>query len=90
MVNIVGNPINREEGRQRTVTKSHEQLNKEKKERTQVLTRHSNLPTSSGQGERILIESINYRLQVPGYKYWGYYPSLYSQRNHEEKKTKNT
>jgi len=31
---------------------------------TQVLTRFGNLPTSSGQGERVLIESINYRLKV--------------------------
>ena len=42
----------------------HEQLNKEKKERTQDLTRFGNLPTSSGQGNRVLIESINYRLQI--------------------------
>ena len=43
---------------------SYEQVNKEKKERTQDLTRFDNLPTSSGQGERVIIELINYRLQV--------------------------
>ena len=64
---------------------SHEQVNKEKKERTQDLTKFDNLSTSSGQRERVLIELINY-----GYKYWTQYPSLYGQRSHEEKKTKNT
>jgi len=67
-----------------------EQLNKEKKERTQYLTRFGNLLTSSRQGDRVLIELINYRLQLWEYKYWEYYPPLYSQKNHEEKKTKNT
>ena len=41
------NPANREEGYQIIVTKSHEQVNKEKKERTQNLTRFGNLLTSS-------------------------------------------
>ena len=61
---LVGKPNNRENGHQRIVNQSHEQLNKEKKERTQDLIRFNNLPTSSGQGERVLIESINYMLQV--------------------------
>ena len=46
---------------------SHEQSNKEERERErereriQDLTRFDNLPTSSGQEERVLIKSINYR-----------------------------
>ena len=62
----VENTRNREDGYQRIANQSHEQLSKEKKERTQDLTRFDNLPTSSGQKERVLIESINYRLQNIG------------------------
>jgi len=65
---------------------SHEQLNKEKKEKTQDLTSFDNLPTSSEQGERVLIEAINYRFQVTNI---GDNISLYSQRSDEEK-IKNT
>ena len=43
------------------------------------------MPTSSGQGERVFIESINYRVQI-----LGTLALLYSQRIHEEKETKNT
>jgi len=46
----------------------HEQLNKEKKERTQDLTRFDKLPTSSVQAKRVLIESINYGLQITGFQ----------------------
>ena len=44
------------------------------------------MPTSLGQGEIVIIE-FN---QLQGYKYWGHYPSLYSQRIHKRKETKNT
>jgi len=60
----VENTRNREDGYQRIANQSHEQLSKEKKERIQDLMRFDNLRTSSGRGERVLIESINYRLHV--------------------------
>ena len=40
------------------------QRNKRESKSTQYLTRFSNLPTFSGQGERVFIESINYRFLV--------------------------
>ena len=85
-------PRSREDDRQRTATNRTNNLNKEKKERTQNLMWFGNLPTSSGQGREFLLnQSItgygfqDFRIQI-----WGHYPSLYSQKNHEEKETKNT
>ena len=80
-----------ESKQQRTTTlenshQSHKQVNKGKKERTQDLTRFDNLLTSSEQKGR---EFLSNQLII-GYKYWGQYSSLYSQRSYEEKKTKNT
>ena len=60
---FVGNLRDKEEGHQRIVNQTHEQLNKEKKERTQDLTRFGNLPTSSGQGEIVLLNQ-----SITGYK----------------------
>ena len=44
------------------------------------------MPTSSGQkGREFLLNQ-----SITDYKYWGKYLSIYSQRSHEEKETKNT
>ena len=44
-----------------------------------------NLPTPLGQGREFLLNQ-----SIAGYKYWGQSPSIYNQRSHEEKETKNT
>ena len=59
---------------------------KQEIKQTQYLTRFDNLPTSLGQGERVLIEFNQLQVTNIG----GHYPSLYSQRIHEEKETKST
>ena len=82
------NPSDREDEPPENSHHWHEQINKEKKEKTQDLMRFDNLPMSWGQGRELLLnQSI---IGFHGYKYWGHYTSLYSKSNHKEKKIKNT
>jgi len=60
----VGNPRDREDGASENNQPYHKQLNKEKQEKTQDLTRFDNFPKSSEQGDRVIIESINYNLHI--------------------------
>ena len=59
----VRNPIQQRRWPPENSYQWHE-VTKGKKEKTQDLTRFGNSLTSSGQDERVLFESINYRLQV--------------------------
>ena len=81
---LVGNPTQQRRWMPKNSHQQHEQLNKEKNGRTQDLTRFGYFFTSLGQGERVLIESINYRLQDPDIRD----PSLYSKETRKKRKPK--
>jgi len=78
------NPNNREQQHQRIVT--NHTISKQRKERE--TTRFNEVQQFAyvprAKGERVLNESMSYRLQILGT------PSIYSQRSHEGKKTNNT
>ena len=81
----VGIPSNREEGLQRISPITRTSKQRKERENTRFKKFSTICLRPRGKGREFLLNQ-----SITGYEYWGHHPSLYSQRNHEEKETINT